>query len=140
MARPQQAQSMPRPQQMQQHPPGFRGPLGPPSGPPRGPIPLPTPMGNQGPPSPVRNPPREIQTSPPPRPHQQTPAAAALGDMLNDDTDYECIVCLDAPPQVIFVPCGHMKTCAACAEKLMKRHSECPLCRTHIMKLIRPAA
>ena len=39
-----------------------------------------------------------------------------------------CAICLDRPPNVTFVPCGHKMTCEQCAERV----SECPSCRAPI--------
>ncbi|KAK9794354.1 hypothetical protein WJX73_002003 [Symbiochloris irregularis] len=140
-ARPQQAHPMARPQQ----PPGFRGAQTPSmSGPQRGPIPLPTPLATpQGPPSPVRQPPREIQTSPPPRGAAAPAPARApvdMDDLLGND-DHDCIVCLDNPREMIFIPCGHLITCQGCAQQVKaKQPALCPLCRTAIMQVLKPQA
>jgi hypothetical protein len=39
-----------------------------------------------------------------------------------------CVVCLELPPSVAFLPCRHMRTCAACAPIL----TDCPVCRRAI--------
>ena len=39
-----------------------------------------------------------------------------------------CAICLDRPPNVTFVPCGHKMTCEQCAERV----TECPSCRRPI--------
>ena len=39
-----------------------------------------------------------------------------------------CAICLDRPPNVTFVPCGHKMTCEQCAERVR----ECPNCRAPI--------
>ncbi|XP_012944566.1 E3 ubiquitin-protein ligase LRSAM1 [Aplysia californica] len=51
----------------------------------------------------------------------------------------ECAVCLDKMSNIIFLPCGHVCCCTACAQPL----SECPLCRAEIkvkVKLSLPQA
>jgi hypothetical protein len=40
----------------------------------------------------------------------------------------ECSVCMDAPVQVVLVPCGHTGLCGACATEL----ETCPICRVVI--------
>jgi len=40
----------------------------------------------------------------------------------------ECVICMETVPDVIFLPCGHVCGCQACAEPL----AECPLCRQDI--------
>eukprot|EP00736_Rhodelphis_marinus_P010486 Rmarinus@m.5561 len=44
-----------------------------------------------------------------------------------------CLLCCDAPPEMCFVPCGHVACCVRCASKL----SDCPICRTTVEKAIR---
>ena len=39
-----------------------------------------------------------------------------------------CAICLDRPPNVTFVPCGHKMTCEQCAARV----TECPSCRRPI--------
>jgi hypothetical protein len=39
-----------------------------------------------------------------------------------------CAICLDRPPNVTFVPCGHKMTCEVCAARV----TECPNCRAPI--------
>ena len=39
-----------------------------------------------------------------------------------------CSICLDRPPNVTFVPCGHKMTCEICAARV----TECPSCRAPI--------
>jgi hypothetical protein len=45
-------------------------------------------------------------------------------------TERECVICLDETPDTIFIPCGHVISCADCAAAV----SECPVCRTEISK------
>ena len=42
----------------------------------------------------------------------------------------ECVVCMDAPAETVFVPRGHLAACAQCAGRLAKR--PCPMCRKKI--------
>ncbi|OLQ07407.1 Baculoviral IAP repeat-containing protein 2 [Symbiodinium microadriaticum] len=39
----------------------------------------------------------------------------------------QCVVCLDAPANMAFVPCGHLAVCEACAGQLER--PICPVCR-----------
>ncbi|NXK90332.1 XIAP ligase, partial [Formicarius rufipectus] len=41
-----------------------------------------------------------------------------------------CKICMAKDVSVVFIPCGHLVACKECAQVL----SECPLCRTDIMK------
>jgi hypothetical protein len=48
-----------------------------------------------------------------------------------DDEDKDCCcVCLDAPKQFVFGPCGHLCVCETCANEVMETAKECPMCRT----------
>jgi len=53
-----------------------------------------------------------------------TPGGAAV------DENNECVVCMDAPRQCAFVPCGHMCVCKSCSDVIMKDtgRPECPIC------------
>jgi hypothetical protein len=44
----------------------------------------------------------------------------------------QCIVCMDAPFETVFLECGHLACCAACSEKLKL----CPICRNAISRVI----
>ncbi|CAF1255355.1 unnamed protein product [Rotaria magnacalcarata] len=39
-----------------------------------------------------------------------------------------CSVCLDKPPDMVFIPCGHVTTCETCSSIV----SDCPICRKNI--------
>ena len=51
---------------------------------------------------------------------------------LEDQED--CVVCMDGPAQVVFVPCGHACCCSLCAQRLAEAGTlvHCPLCRATI--------
>jgi hypothetical protein len=44
----------------------------------------------------------------------------------------QCIVCMDAPFETVFLECGHLACCAACSEKLKL----CPICRNPIVRIV----
>jgi len=46
--------------------------------------------------------------------------------------DTECVVCLEAPKEVAFIPCGHMCCCQKCG--LNASLNQCPVCRLNITK------
>lgn len=46
----------------------------------------------------------------------------------------ECVVCMDARCEVVFVPCGHMCCCQECARQDME---SCPMCRGDIDRKIK---
>merc|ERR1711957_611872 len=49
---------------------------------------------------------------------------------MDQDETKECCICLDAPATHIFVPCGHLCTCAECQVPYANGTTkECPMCR-----------
>lgn len=46
-----------------------------------------------------------------------------------EDEDPTCIICMDAPKALVFVPCGHYCACATCVPGLKNK---CPMCRQAI--------
>lgn len=46
----------------------------------------------------------------------------------------ECVICMDAQSEVVFVPCGHMCCCQSCSNKEM---DSCPMCRSSIERIIK---
>jgi hypothetical protein len=50
-------------------------------------------------------------------------------DEQKSRTDWECKLCTDASISTVFIPCGHMLFCRACAHKVRN----CPLCNMEIL-------
>jgi hypothetical protein len=44
----------------------------------------------------------------------------------------QCVVCMDAPFETVFLECGHLACCASCSEKLKL----CPICRNSITRVV----
>jgi len=44
----------------------------------------------------------------------------------------QCIVCMDAPFETVFLECGHLACCTRCSEKLKL----CPICRKPIARVV----
>ena len=59
-------------------------------------------------------------------------------DAAEKPSDSECSVCLDAAATHVYVPCGHLATCAACAEALMASTKQCPICRATVTHALQP--
>ena len=55
-----------------------------------------------------------------------------------EDTNL-CIICLAAPRQLAFVPCGHLVACLRCGPELNneRSHRRCPICRKNIRNTLR---
>ena len=66
-------------------------------------------------------------------------AVAHQGGHEEDKND--CIVCMDAPMDVILVPCGHSNLCSWCANAVKQRHEGlCPTCREPIKEILQATA
>ena len=52
---------------------------------------------------------------------------------VHDARKPRCIVCMEARPEVVFVPCGHLVCCVGCAEQVVS----CPSCRAEIAQRVR---
>ncbi len=50
----------------------------------------------------------------------------------NFGLDNQCVVCMDAPLQTVFLECGHLACCTNCSEKLKL----CPICRNTITRVV----
>jgi len=49
-----------------------------------------------------------------------------------------CVVCMDNPAEIAFIPCGHKKTCQKCSEAIMKTSKkQCPVCRKGIQNAMK---
>jgi hypothetical protein len=57
--------------------------------------------------------------------------------LLEQKSRKTCVVCLDNPAQVLFLPCRHMRVCVECSDR-QKEHSRCPICRDTVTEKIIP--
>lgn len=48
-----------------------------------------------------------------------------------------CIVCMDAPKEALFFPCGHVVSCMECACLVKQRNDPCIICREKIDEVVR---
>ncbi|KAJ8734100.1 hypothetical protein PYW07_014651 [Mythimna separata] len=65
---------------------------------------------------------------------QQCTGVVTTGDSDDSVSEAECVICMDAKSEVVFVPCGHMCCCQPCANKGMEN---CPMCRSTIERTIK---
>lgn len=49
-----------------------------------------------------------------------------------EELDHTCIICMDAPRIIAFLPCGHAVVCTGCSKLVMASGALCPMCRKHI--------
>ncbi|XP_024361309.1 E3 ubiquitin-protein ligase APD2 [Physcomitrium patens] len=54
-----------------------------------------------------------------------------LGESPSSD-HHLCNICLDAPKDCFFDPCGHRCTCFTCGQRIQGNSSTCPICRQPI--------
>ena len=54
------------------------------------------------------------------------------GSPASPNTQQECLICFDLPPDAVFMDCGHGGICYSCALDVWKKNSECFLCRKEI--------
>ncbi|XP_072528535.1 E3 ubiquitin-protein ligase LRSAM1 isoform X2 [Salminus brasiliensis] len=75
--------------------------------------------------------PLQQQLTPPLTP--KTPLTPTAPSPVDGPSSSECVVCMEAGSQVVYLPCGHVCCCLVCSDAL---HS-CPLCRSVITQRIR---
>eukprot|EP00743_Colponemidia_sp_Colp-15_P007185 GILK01007759.1.p1 GENE.GILK01007759.1~~GILK01007759.1.p1 ORF type:complete len:1050 (+),score=162.39 GILK01007759.1:338-3151(+) len=65
-------------------------------------------------------------------------AALALNDSSasGDENKPLCAVCMDAPPVLAIIPCGHRCLCVSCGDLLLRQQEACPLCRKPVEKVL----
>jgi len=49
--------------------------------------------------------------------------------IYEDEDELDCIICMDGPKAIVFIPCGHYSVCKVCSSKL---ENKCPICRSKI--------
>lgn len=62
-----------------------------------------------------------------------TTTAVAKPEHIYDSGEETCTMCMDAPKNVAFSPCGHYCSCTSCAGKL---EGKCPMCRSAIVAVV----
>ncbi|XP_014776964.1 baculoviral IAP repeat-containing protein 7 [Octopus bimaculoides] len=69
--------------------------------------------------------------------HDTEMSATASADLIAENTMLKeqklCKICLDEELSVVFLPCGHLVSCASCAPAL----TNCPLCRKKVHGMVK---
>lgn len=60
-------------------------------------------------------------------------AASAPLEMADNESNAECVICMDQKCALIFLDCGHVCCCDACSATL----TLCPLCRAQILRKVK---
>ncbi|XP_048614957.1 putative E3 ubiquitin-protein ligase XBAT35 isoform X1 [Brassica napus] len=63
--------------------------------------------------------------------------ASAEGEKKEDGSSGQCSICLDAPSDVVCVPCGHLAGCMSCLIEIKSNNGRCPVCRAKIDQIIK---
>lgn len=60
--------------------------------------------------------------------------------MLASDLEQEglCIICMELPVETAFQPCMHAVSCVRCAQQIMRKQNECPICRAPLQSMTLP--
>ena len=59
--------------------------------------------------------------------HQQQHA-----DMMKDNDEHLCVVCMDNERSCLYVPCNHLAMCVECDADIMAASLPCPMCNAAI--------
>lgn len=63
--------------------------------------------------------------------------ASAEGEKKDDGSAGQCSICLDAPPDAVCVPCGHVAGCLSCLTEIKSENWGCPVCRAKIDQIVK---
>lgn len=58
------------------------------------------------------------------------------GDVDENDSGKECVICLSEPRDTTVLPCRHMCMCSSCAKVLRFQTDRCPICRQPVDRLL----
>ena len=56
--------------------------------------------------------------------------------VIDDNPEAECLICLSDPKDTLIMPCCHFCVCEHCGKELVKAKQTCPICRGNISSLI----
>jgi len=56
--------------------------------------------------------------------------------IIDDNPEAECLICLSDPKDTLIMPCCHFCVCESCGKELVKAKQTCPICRGNISSLI----
>ncbi|PRQ36597.1 putative transcription factor C2H2 family [Rosa chinensis] len=54
-----------------------------------------------------------------------------------ENASSSCVICMDAPVEGAFIPCGHMAGCMACLNDIKDKNWDCPVCRVKVDQVIK---
>lgn len=62
---------------------------------------------------------------------------AISGTVAAEPPNAMCIICMEAPADILITPCGHLCGCKGCLESVQQSGGSCPICRGPITTLQR---
>jgi len=65
---------------------------------------------------------------------EDTSEVPTLEKVFKEEGD--CVVCMDASPEMAVAPCGHFCMCQKCATRMQKDGKSCPMCRGTISAIV----
>jgi len=71
--------------------------------------------------------------SAPPSEQSEGPTPSAPPAPLETFQSAECVVCMERPCDILFLPCGHLCSCSVCESGI----KECPLCRAEVNQKVK---
>lgn len=77
--------------------------------------------------------PTSIQPSAPIEDVDENNCTGVVNVVEESTLESECVICMDAKCEVVFIPCGHMCCCKDCGESV----EDCPMCRCSIERTIK---
>ena len=48
-----------------------------------------------------------------------------------------CVICSDAPIEVVLIPCGHLVGCMGCFTEVKMKDTGCPICRAPVERVVK---
>lgn len=67
---------------------------------------------------------------------QEADAAEGEAQVVDDNPEQECLICLCEQKDTLIMPCGHFCVCEDCGKQLVTAKQTCPICRGNIASLI----
>mmetsp|Transcript_57883 Transcript_57883/g.136406 ORF Transcript_57883/g.136406 Transcript_57883/m.136406 type:complete len:120 (+) Transcript_57883:228-587(+) len=67
------------------------------------------------------------------------PASGAAQGAVDDEADAQlssCVVCRSYKRNTLFLPCKHLACCRSCADTVLDRRPQCPVCKQPITQVI----
>ena len=55
-----------------------------------------------------------------------------LAEAQRELTEGKCVICREADPSRVFIPCGHVCVCSSCWDRTANDTSRCPKCRQDV--------